>query len=171
MKCFVQFLLPVPSIHNIIIPVTYKALDWFILEYFIYFQNRSRAKGAYESTVTVTSSRTDPEQHYVSHTLTDLNDGTTSVVYGKSVRASKVVSSLFTQNWDHFNIQRKYIFIFKWFWNMFRYSKDFELHFWDTFRYARDFEIHFDIQGILRYISIFNIFWDMIQYSKDFTIH
>ncbi|XP_069123252.1 uncharacterized protein [Argopecten irradians] len=57
----------------------------------------ARTKPAYVSTVTICSNLKDPEQHNITHTLTDLDNGATNTMYKKSIRASRVVSSLFEQ--------------------------------------------------------------------------
>ncbi|XP_033737804.1 probable serine/threonine-protein kinase DDB_G0280133 isoform X2 [Pecten maximus] len=56
-----------------------------------------RERPAYVSTVTISSNLKDPEQHNITHTLTDLDNGATNTMYKKSIRASRVVSSLFEQ--------------------------------------------------------------------------
>ncbi|XP_060073679.1 uncharacterized protein LOC132553451 [Ylistrum balloti] len=62
-------------------------------------QNESSTKRrpAYVSTVTISSNLKDPEQHEITHTITDLDNGATNTMYKKSIRASRVVSSLFEQ--------------------------------------------------------------------------
>ncbi|XP_062582846.1 probable serine/threonine-protein kinase roco7 isoform X1 [Saccostrea cucullata] len=54
-------------------------------------------RGAFQSTVMIQSSSRDPDSHVVTHTLTDLVDGTTSTLYGKTLQASKVVTTHYTQ--------------------------------------------------------------------------
>ena len=54
-----------------------------------------RQRGTHVSTVTVRSSVEEPTTHTVCHTLTDIDNGTTSKIYEKTVKASKVVSALF----------------------------------------------------------------------------
>ncbi|XP_021376358.1 probable serine/threonine-protein kinase DDB_G0280133 isoform X2 [Mizuhopecten yessoensis] len=59
--------------------------------------NFSHERPAYVSTVTISSNLKDPEKHDITHTLTDLDNGATNTMYRKSIRASRVVSSLFGQ--------------------------------------------------------------------------
>ncbi|KAK3089274.1 hypothetical protein FSP39_002264 [Pinctada imbricata] len=61
------------------------------------FSKRNAEKlGAYQSTVTVKSSHREPDKHVVTHTLTDLMDGTSSTLYGKTVKAEKVSTAFFS---------------------------------------------------------------------------
>lgn len=46
----------------------------------------------------IQSSSRDPDTHVVTHTLTDLGDGTTSTLYGKTVQASNIVSAHYVQD-------------------------------------------------------------------------
>ncbi|XP_048758966.2 uncharacterized protein LOC125668674 [Ostrea edulis] len=55
-------------------------------------------RGAFQSTVMIQSSSRDPDTHVVTHTLTDLGDGTTSTLYGKTVQASNIVSAHYVQD-------------------------------------------------------------------------
>lgn len=60
-------------------------------------KNKVDEKAAFASTVIVETSTIYPDQHRVTHTLTALADGTTSTLYGKNVKASRILSSLITQ--------------------------------------------------------------------------
>lgn len=62
-----------------------------------YFQKECEKRGAFQSTVVIQSNSRDPDSHVVTHTLTDLVDGTTSTLYGKKVHASDVISAHYSQ--------------------------------------------------------------------------
>lgn len=62
-----------------------------------YFQKECEKRGAFQSTVVIHSNSRDPDSHVVTHTLTDLVDGTTSTLYGKKVHASDVISAHYSQ--------------------------------------------------------------------------
>lgn len=63
----------------------------------VYIQNKVEEKAAFASTVVVETNRMYPDHHRVTHTLTDLADGTTSTLYGKNVKASRLMSALVSQ--------------------------------------------------------------------------
>ncbi|CAG2224818.1 SGK307 [Mytilus edulis] len=60
-------------------------------------KNKVDERAAFASTVIVETSTIYPDQHRVTHTLTDLADGTTSTLYGKNVKASRLLSAMITQ--------------------------------------------------------------------------
>lgn len=60
-------------------------------------RNKVEEKAAFASTVIVETNRMYPDHHRVTHTLTDLADGTTSTLYGKNVKASRLMSALVAQ--------------------------------------------------------------------------
>lgn len=62
-----------------------------------YFQKECEKRGAFQSTVVIQSNSRDPDSHIVTHTLTDLVDGTTNTLYGKKVHASDIVSAHYSQ--------------------------------------------------------------------------
>lgn len=73
-----------------------------------YFQKECEKRGAFQSTVVIQSNSRDPDSHVVTHTLTDLVDGTTSTLYGKKVHASDVISAHYSQYWVcQINVSRR----------------------------------------------------------------